>query len=91
MYIQINILLISIYTQSSRKPTGPKTEANEFEVGPVKEVRLAFGFSNFFMIFFRGSVKIIAGPVNSDNQLVLLASKFKKIFVKTIYIHKSVT
>jgi hypothetical protein len=36
----------------SRKPTGPKTEASEFEFGPVKienqEVRLAFGFlSNF--------------------------------------------
>jgi hypothetical protein len=35
-------------THSSWKPTGPKTEASEFEVGPVKienqEVRLAFGF-----------------------------------------------
>jgi hypothetical protein len=38
--------------QSSRKPTGPKTEASEFEVGPVKieneEVRLAFGFYQTF-------------------------------------------
>jgi hypothetical protein len=41
--------------QSSRKPTGPKTEASEFEVGPMKienqEVRLAksgfWFFSNF--------------------------------------------
>jgi hypothetical protein len=41
----------SLY-QSSRKPTGPKTEASEFEVGPVKienqEVRLAFGFYQTF-------------------------------------------
>jgi hypothetical protein len=39
-------------TQSLRKPTGPKTEASEFEVGPVKienqEVRLAFGFYQTF-------------------------------------------
>jgi hypothetical protein len=39
---------LSIQLQSSRKPTGPKTEASEYEVGPVKtdnqEVRLAFGF-----------------------------------------------
>jgi hypothetical protein len=52
--------------QSSRKPTGPKTEASEFEVGPVKienqEVRLTFGFyQTFYNIYFRGSVKIIGG------------------------------
>jgi hypothetical protein len=38
--------------QSSGKPTGPNTEASEFEVGPVKienqEVRLAFGFYTTF-------------------------------------------
>jgi hypothetical protein len=41
-----------VLRQSSGKPTGPKTEANEFEVGPVKienqEVRLAFGFYQTF-------------------------------------------
>jgi hypothetical protein len=43
---------IKLVVQSSRKPTGPKTEASEFEVGPVKienqEVRLAFGFYQTF-------------------------------------------
>jgi hypothetical protein len=38
--------------QSSWKSTGPKTEASELEVGPVKienqEVRLAFGFYQTF-------------------------------------------
>jgi hypothetical protein len=60
------VLLVSCHGhQSSRKPTGPKTEASEFEVGPVKfenqEVRLAFGFYQIFMIYFRGPVKIIGG------------------------------
>jgi hypothetical protein len=40
------------YIQSSRKLTGPKTEASEFEVGPVKienqEVQLAFDFYQTF-------------------------------------------
>jgi hypothetical protein len=39
-------------TQSSQKTTGPKTEASEFEVRPVKienqEVQLAFGFYQTF-------------------------------------------
>jgi hypothetical protein len=38
--------------QSSRKPSGPKTKASEFEVGSVKienqEVRLAFSFDQTF-------------------------------------------
>jgi hypothetical protein len=70
-----------ISTQSSRKPTGPKTEASEFEVGPVKienqEVRLAFGFYQTFYNILWGACKNHWGPVNSDNPLVLLASKFK--------------
>ena len=49
----------TIYAQSSRKPTGPKTEASEFEVRPVKienqEVRLAFGFyQTFYDNYFGG-------------------------------------
>jgi hypothetical protein len=43
-----------------------------------QEVRLAFGFyQTFYDIYFRGPVKIIGGPVNLDNPLVLLASKFR--------------
>jgi hypothetical protein len=70
------------YQQFSRKPTGPKTEASEFEVGPVKsenqEVRLAFGiYQTFYDILF-GACKKLLGASKSDNPLVLLASKFKK-------------
>ena len=47
-----NLKKENIIMQSSRKPTGPKTEASEFEVGPVKienqEVRLTFGFYQTF-------------------------------------------
>jgi hypothetical protein len=48
----IRIFVIQ-HKQSSRNPTGPKTEASESEeVGPVKienqEARLAFGFYQTF-------------------------------------------
>jgi hypothetical protein len=54
-YLIILILTI-IYNQSSHKPSGPKTEASEFEVGSVKieiqEVRLAFSFDQTFYGIF---------------------------------------
>jgi hypothetical protein len=48
----LSYAMISFKYQSSRKPTCPKTEASEFEVGPVKienqEIRLVFGFYQAF-------------------------------------------
>ena len=54
-----------IKQQSSRKHSGLKTEASEFEVGSVKienqEVRLAFSFDQTFYSILWGPVKIIGG------------------------------
>jgi hypothetical protein len=42
--------------QSSQKPTGLKTEASEFEIGPVKikKSNWVLVFIKHFMIYFRG-------------------------------------
>ena len=54
-----------IKQQSSRKHTGPKTEASEFEVGSVKienkKSDWLLVFIKLFMVYFRGPVKIIGG------------------------------
>ena len=71
-----------IKQQSSRKHSGQKTEASEFEVGSVKienqEVRLAFSFDQTFYGILYGACKNHWGPVNLSNPLVLLAIKFRK-------------
>jgi hypothetical protein len=43
-----------------------------------QEVRLAFGFDQTFYDIFLGACKNHWGPVNLDNPLVFLASKFRK-------------
>jgi hypothetical protein len=67
-------LIVLIDNSLPRKPTGPKTEASEFEVVPVKienqEVRLAFGFYKTFYDILEGACKNHWGPVNSENPLV---------------------
>jgi hypothetical protein len=46
--------------QSSRKPSGPKTEASEFEV-EIKKSDWLLVLIKLFMVYFRGPVKIIGG------------------------------